>query len=109
MGITVTTDPIPVPIGETVINLKRDPSATPAWDRLMEIEITFTDPKKRDESFAELRDTLAEMADTPEDADKVRALDPERFGPATLRSIARQYAAEVTGFPTQPPQRSTKR
>lgn len=106
MSIEITTEPIELVIDGTTILMQSDPSASPAWDALMEIEVSYTDPKARDKAKTGLTEAFASMTVSKEDADLFRKLD---LGVATLRKIAHAYAAEVTGFPTQPPQRSTKR
>lgn len=106
MGIEITTGPIDVTIDGTTILFQGDPTASTAWDALMEIEVSYTDPEKRDKAKADLTDAFAELSHTPEDAELFRKLD---LGVATLRKIAHAYAAAVTGFPTEPPKSSTKR
>lgn len=106
MGIVISTEPIELVIDQTTINMQADPSASSAWDTLLEIEVTFTDPKKRDQAKADMERVLASMAHSPEDADLLTKLD---LGPATLKRVAMAYVQAVTDFPTQPPSTSRKR
>lgn len=109
MGIVVNLDPYDVTVGDTIIYLKHDPTATKAWDTLLEIETDYTDPKKRDEAIAHLLQAFADLSHTPEDAMLWSGLDHETVGLATLRLIAEDYIHDVTGFPTVPQSPSRKR
>lgn len=104
--IEITTEPIELVIAETSIFMDPDPSASPAWDTLLEIEVTYSDPKKRDKAKADMTAALASMAHTPEDGDLLTKLD---LGPATLKKVAMAYVQEVAGFPTVPSSPSPKR
>lgn len=104
--IEITTEPIELVIAETSIFMQADPSASAAWDALMEIEVTYSDPKKRDKAKTDMEKALASMAHTPEDADLLTKLD---LGPAMLKKVAMAYVQEVAGFPTVPSSPSAKR
>lgn len=102
MAIIINTDPIEIQIGETVFLMQRDPTATKAWDTLLEIEKSYIDPKQRDKAVRDLKKALSDMAETPEDAEKIKGLDPKKVGLKLLSDTAEDYAKTVTGFPTGP-------
>lgn len=108
MSVNITTEPIDVTIGGVTFNLQSDPSASKHWDNLMQLEVIYSDPKKRDESLKQLIDICVGMAETDEDAETIKGLDTTKVGPATLQRVLMEYAREVTGFPTQPAKSSTK-
>lgn len=97
----ITVEPNTVTVGDTSFQMQGDPSASKAWRTLLEQKIDYTDEAFRDS----LLDALCDMAETPDDADTLRSLQP---GAATLRKIADWYVKEVTGFPTQPQSSSTR-
>lgn len=100
----ITTTPIELGLddGRTWL-MQRDPTNTPAFADLLEIEVVYTDAKKRAKAHQQMVDGLAAMAHTPDDAETIRALD---VGTAVLKALAEAYVREVTGFPTQPAKRS---
>lgn len=104
--INITIEPIELVINGTSVFMQADPSATPDWATLLDTEVSYTDPKKRQTAHDAMTDALAAMASTPEDADLLRKLD---LGTATLKTVAQAYVVEVTGFPTQPQSPSKKR
>lgn len=106
MGVIINTEPIELVIDGTTILMQADPTASPAWDALMEAEASYKTPEARDQSKKALTDALTVLAHTPEDAETLAKLD---LGVATLYRAALGYAEAVTGFPTQPPSTSTKR
>lgn len=106
--IEITTKPHVLIINGTTILMQADPSATPAWDTLMTTKVVFTPAKKRDESRKAIVDALAALAQTPQDGELFNKLDPAVVGVHTLKLVGDEYVAMVTGFPTQPPKRSTK-
>lgn len=106
MGITINTEPIELVIDGTTIAMQCDPTATSHWDALLEIEVTFSDPKKRDTARKAMTDALTSMAHTPDDAEQLVKLD---LGVVILQKVAVGYIEAVTGFPTQQPSPSPKR
>lgn len=105
MGIEITTEPIDVTVNGVTFNMLGDPTASPEWDALMEVEVFYTGPKA-DASRKELIEALAGLAETETDAVTIRSL---KDGTKVLWRVAMAYIGEVTGFPTQPPASSTKR
>lgn len=106
MGITIDTEPIEIVIDGTTICMQSDPTATEHWDALLEIEVTFSDPEKREASRKAMTDALTSMTHTPDDAEQLTKLE---LGVVTLQKVAVGYIEAVTGFPTQPSSNSRKR
>lgn len=97
--IEIITGPHELTIDGTTILMQADPSAGKAWGRLLDVEQTWGDEKQRKAMHDGLLESLAEMAETPDDAEKLRGLD---LGTVTLQTISRRYVEAVTGFPTKP-------
>lgn len=106
MGITINTEPIDVDIDGTIIWFQGDPSATPAWDRLLELGMSYKTKTARAKAKKEYTEALVSVTNSPEDAEQFLKLD---LGVVTLRKVATGYVQAVTGFPTQPPSTSPKR
>lgn len=104
MGIIITTEPVEISIDGTTFFMQGDPTNSKEWATLLEVEVFYGD--KQAESHQQLTDALAALAESPEDATIIKALD---VGTKTLKLAAEGYVSEVTGFPTQPAKRSTKR
>lgn len=108
MGITINTEPIDVSINGTIIWFQGDPSATPEWDRLMEMNPSYKGTEERHAKLEELTDALADLTNSPDDAETLRKLIGPEVGVITLKNLAMGYIEAVTGFPTQPPPASTR-
>jgi hypothetical protein len=105
MGVNITNEPVEIAIeGQETFYLQGDPTATPEWETLLEVEVFYSGPK-RETSHKELTDAMAGLAETPDDSAKVHALT---CGTKTLRRASRGYVEAVTGFPTQPSKSSTR-
>lgn len=98
----ISIEPHELTITGTLIYMQGDPTGGDgtAWDTLMETP-KAVGTKGRDE----LLDALAALAETPEDAETLRKLEP---GGPTLNNAAEWYLKVVTGFPMPPPASSTK-
>lgn len=108
MGIEITSGPIDASINGTVVWFQGDPSATPEWDTLVNMNVAYKTPAERQAKLEALTDALAALTDSEHDAETLRKLVGPGVGVMTLRNLARSYIAEVTGFPTQPPPGSTR-
>lgn len=103
MSVNITTEPIEIVIDGVSFFMQGDPTNSKEWAVLLEVEVFYGD--KQADSHQALTDALASLAESPEDADTIKSLT---CGTKTLKLAAEGYVSEVTGFPTQPPKRSTK-
>lgn len=98
--IEIVTEPHELIIDGTTILMQADPSAGEQWDALMETPYAVGNRGR-----IELIEALALLAQTPEDADTLRKLNP---GGRTINVATERYIEAVTGFPLGRRQPSTK-
>lgn len=98
--IEIVTEPHELIIDGTTILMQADPTADDAWDTLMKTPYAIGNKGRE-----ELMEALAGLAQSPEDADTLRKLNP---GGPTVNVAAERYIEAVTGFPLGRPERSIK-
>lgn len=103
--VEITTEPIELVIDGTSVSMLGDPSATPEWETLIAIPLSYSNLAERDELRDKLKAALAGLAETPEDGERLTKLV---IGCKTAENAARGYVSAVAGFPTRPAKKSGK-
>lgn len=98
--IEIVTEPHELIIDGTTILMQADPSAGKEWDTLLETPYAVGNRGR-----VELIEALATLAETSDDADTLRKLNP---GGRTVNVATERYIEAVTGFPIGRPPTSTK-
>jgi hypothetical protein len=109
MSVTINSEPIDVSINGTIVWFQGDPSATPEWDTLLQLNTNYKTTAQRKKVLNQLTEALCALVNTPGDAETLRKLIGPEVGVATLRKVAVGYVEAVTGFPTRLPSTSPKR
>lgn len=98
--IEIEFEPHELIISGTTILMQADPSAGKEWETLLETGYAVGNKGR-----AELIEALAALAETPDDAETLRKLNP---GGRTINLATERYIEVVTGFPLGRSSSSTK-